>query len=380
MKIIDAKSYLVHPGPAMKNFLFIRLQTDNGIIGWGEAYTQADRDTQIESHVSQLSRYLEGRNPFHIRHFTQIAYEDFSNKRPSMDLNCAISGIEIAMWDIVGKALDQPIYNLLGGPVRQRFPLYANGWSEGSKSPDDYAEKSIKMVEKGFKSLKFDPFSGPWTEYPDIEVLENAKTVLNRVRDAVGPTINLLIEAHRRFAPMNAIRAAHMMEPFNPYWFEEPCSSDNITAIKEVRDNVSVPIVTGETLYARSNFRELFHQRAADIINPDICNTGGILEITQIAAMAEPYYVAVSPHGWNSTSIGAAAAIHASATMPNFLIYEYMVQAEEVSKHISRGYNEPEDGYYELPLSPGLGVSIDEMIINNYAYRQYPPRNLRTLQ
>ena len=170
------------------------------------------------------------------------------------------------------------------------------------------------------------------------------------------------------------------MGPFNPYWFEEPCPSDNIHAIKEVRDNISIPIVTGEALYTRKDFRELLNKRATDIINPDICNTGGILEITQIAAMAEPYYVAISPHGWNSTSIGAAAAIHASATMPNFIIYEYMIQVEEFSKHISNGYNEPEDGYFELPQSPGLGVSIDETIIKNYGYRQYPPRNLRTIK
>ncbi len=359
MKVSNVETFLWDPNSG-KNFLYVKIETDDGIFGWGEAYTQADRDIQVEAHVHQLARYLEGRDPFHIRQFLHVVHEDFATKRGGMDLHCAVSGIEIALWDIVGKALGRPIYDLLGGPVRPRLRLYANGWSGGS-TPSEIGERAAALVaERGFTALKFDPFPGPWTEYPSRQSLEHAVEVVKAVREAVGPDVELLIEVHRRLAPMNAIRVARQLEPLNPYWFEEPCPPDNIPAIKEVKEATTIPVVTGEALYTRKDFREVVETRAADIINPDICNTGGIWELTQIAAMAEPFYIGVSPHGWNSTSVGCAAAIHASAGMPNFLVYEYMVGVEQSSREVTMGYLEPEDGYIELPTGAGLGIDIDE--------------------
>ena len=380
MKISDVKVFTIHPGIG-KNLMFVRLQTDAGITGWGEAYTQSDRDTAIEAHINQLGRYLVDRDPFHIRHFTHIAYEEFASKRGGIDFYCAISGLEIAMWDIVGKALNQPLYNLLGGPVRPRIRLYANGWWQESQTPDDYAKEAQRTVDKlGFTALKFDPFDGPWRLYPTFEALEQAAAVVGAVREAVGPDIDLMIEVHRRLAPMNAIRAARMMEPYHPYWLEEPCPSENIRAIKEVKESTTIPVVTGEALYTRAAFREVLERRGADILNPDVCNTGGILELTQIAAMAEPYYVGISPHGWNSTSVAAAAAVHASAVMPNFLVYEYALSVEPVSRDISAKYLQAEGGYIELPTEPGLGVELDEAKLAKYPYQQFPPRPLRTVE
>ena len=160
------------------------------------------------------------------------------------------------MWDIVGKALDQPVYNLLGGPVRPRIKLYANGWSDGAETPDEYAAAALMTVrERGFSALKFDPFPGRWRLYPGREELEDAASVVGAVREAVGPKVELLIEAHRRLAPMNAIRVAKMLEPFNPYWFEEPCPAENIQALREVKDSTTIPVVTGEALYTRAAFR-----------------------------------------------------------------------------------------------------------------------------
>ena len=169
------------------------------------------------------------------------------------------------------------------------------------------------------------------------------------------------------------------MEKFNIYWFEEPCPPDNLRAIKEVKDSTSVPIVTGEALYTTHGFREAIENRTIDIINPDICNTGGILEITQIAAMAETQYIGVSPHGWNSTSVGFAAGIQASATMTNFLLYEYMVGVEKSSEDISIGYIKPEESYVELPTEPGIGIGIDEKKLTNYPYKKFPTRKIRDL-
>lgn len=378
MKITDVEVIKWHPGTG-KNFIYIKLSTDAGITGWGEAYSQADRDTQIEAHVDQLSRYLIDRDPFQIRHFMHVAHEDFATKRSAMDLHCALSGIEIAMWDIVGKATEQPVYNLIGGPVRPHIRVYANGWSK--IDGDETAQAAATLVEeRGFNALKFDPFPGPWREYVNRDELAEAASTVGKVREAVGPDVELLVEVHRRLAPMNAIRVAKEMEQYNPYWFEEPCPPDNIDAIKEVKQNTTIPVVTGEAHYTRNDFREIFDKRAVDIINPDICNTGGILEIIHIAAMAQPHYVGVSPHGYNSTSIGLAAGVHASANMPNFLIYEYFVNVEEVCRSFTTGYMDPHNSYIELPTAPGLGLEIDEAKLAQYRYRPFPPRGIRTVE
>ena len=380
MKITDVTTHLWNPGGG-KNFLYVKVQTDEGVHGWGEAYTQADRDKQVAAHITELARYIEGRDPFHIRHLLHIIREDFATKRGGMDLHCAVSGIEIALWDIVGKSLDRPVYDLLGGPVRPRLKLYANGWSGGAKTPEEHGQAAADIVEtRGFRALKFDPFPGPWMEYPDREVLDEAVRVVSAVREAVGPSVELLIEVHRRLAPMRAINVAKRLEEFNPYWFEEPCPPEDIAAIKEVKDNTTIPVVTGEALYTTLEFRDVCATRAVDIVNPDICNTGGIWEITKIAAMAQAYHIAISPHGWNSTGVGCAAAIQASAGMPNFIIYEYMVGVEAASREVTVGYLEPEDGYIELPTRPGLGVDVDEAALTAKPYKQLAARGIRTLQ
>lgn len=379
MKITNITPILLNPG-AGKNLLFVKVETDEGITGWGEAYTQADRDTAVAAHIEQMARYLVDRDPFHIRHFMQWVYEDFTTKRGGMDLWCAVSGIEIALWDIAGKAMDRPVHALLGGAVRPRIRVYANGWGGGSKTPEDYAKAAEGVVHRGFTAMKFDPFPGPWRPFVDHEELERAAAVVAAIREAVGPRVELLVEVHRRLAPMNAIRAGRLMEPHRPYWFEEPVPAENLPAMAEVKSALNIPIVTGEALYTRSAFREVFESRAADIINPDICNCGGILELTQIAAMAAPYQVGVSPHGWNSTAIGAAAAVQASAGISNFLMYEYMLHVEAFSQDISVKALVADGGYIELPDAPGLGVELDESKLERYPYRPFPPRAIRTVE
>ena len=379
MKITDIETFVVHP-PQGKNMLFVKLTTDNGIAGWGEAYTQTDRDTAAIAHIEQLGRYLEGRDPFNIRHWMNIAYEDFATKRGGMDLWCALSGIEIAMWDIVGKAVDQPVYNLLGGPVRPAIRLYANAWYGGAKTLEEWALAAKETTDKGFTALKFDPLPGPWRAYPNYGELEEAAAVVGAVRDAVGGEVELLIEIHRRLAPMNSIRFAHMIERYRPYWYEEPNPSEHVPALREVRDATDIPVVTGEALYTREEFRDVIDQRAVDILNPDICICGGILELVQIADMAAPHYMAVSPHGNNSTAVGLAAALQASAVMPNFLIYEYFVHNQEICDDISVKPLVPSGSYMELPTDPGIGIELDESKFAKYSGMQYPVRNLRTLE
>ena len=374
MKIDSIKTYLVDSGSA-KHWLFVKIETNEGIHGWGEAYTQLDRDRVIERQIVELSRYLVGCSPFDIKQFLFSAYTDFAGKRGSLELFCAISGLEQALWDIVGKAAGQPVYNLLGGRTRRRLRVYANGWG-GAQPPDELADRARAVVERGFTALKFDPFPGPWRAYIDRHEEEEAVDRVRAVREAVGPDVDILVEVHRRLAPMHAVRVARAMEPYAPFWFEEPVSARDLGALAEVRHAVNLPVVTGEELYTKNEFRDVFEQRAADILNPDVCNCGGILELREIGAMAEAYHVAMAPHNYNSTTIGLAATLHASAGMPNFLITEYFVNFEEVGKEIARQSLEVVDSFITLPDTPGLGIDLDEQALRQRPFRPRPLRDL----
>jgi galactonate dehydratase len=375
MKITAVKTFLINPG-ASKNWLFVKVETDEGVHGWGEAYTQLDRDKAIEVHIQQLGRYLIGRSPFNIKHFTFMAYTDFAGKRGAMDLYCAISGLEQALWDIVGKATGQPVYNLLGGVCRDKIRVYANGWGGGG-DPDEVARRAAEVVERGFTALKFDPFPGPWRTLIGRQAEQAAVERVKAVREAVGPEVEILVEVHRRLAPMHAIRVAEMMEPYAPFWYEEPVSARDLDGLAEAKRNIRLPVVTGEELYTKAEFRQVFEKRAADIINPDVCNCGGILELREIAAMAETYHIAVSPHNYNSTTLGLAATLHAAAGMPNFLITEYFVNFEAVGNEIAMEPFKVENSYITLPGRPGLGIELDETALARHPYRELPRRNLR---
>ena len=377
MKITDIRYHLIHPG-AGKNLCFVRIDTDEGIHGWGECYTQADRDVQITAHIDMLKRYLIGRDPTNIKHFMQMVYDDFAGRRGAMDLWCAVSGLEHAMWDILGKISGQPVYKLLGGPVRSKIRVYANGWGGGGWDSADLADRASQIVESGFTALKFDPIPGPWRTFVSKDVERQAVENVRAVRQAVGTDVDILVEMHRRLAPMHAVKIAREIEQYEPFWYEEPVLAENIDALASAKRNINIPVVTGEELYTKFEFREVFEKQAADIINPDVCNVGGILELKEIAAMAEPYFVVVSPHNYNSTTLGLAATINASATMPNFLITEYFVNFEELGRDIATQPFQVENGYINLPESPGLGIDLDEESLAKYPYQEFPKRTIRT--
>ena len=220
MKITSIECLPVYSG-WRKNFVFVRVETDDGVVGWGEAYSQYDRDRAIAAQVEELGRYLVGRDPFHIRHMMQITFDDYAQRRGSLELYCAMSGIEQALWDIAGKVTRQPVYNLLGGPCRSRIRVYANGWSYKMQLPDDYARGAEAVLKRGFNALKFDPIPGPWRTYIPKDHVRRAVKVTRAVRDTVGPNVDILIEVHRRLAPMHAIDLANALAEFEPYWFEE---------------------------------------------------------------------------------------------------------------------------------------------------------------
>ena len=374
--VTGIRHVLAHP-PARKNLLFVRLETDDGIYGWGECYTQGDRDQQIVAHLDQMERYVVGWDATQIKQFTDAMYNDFAARRGARDYYSAISGIEQALWDIAGKRLGVPVYELLGGACRERIRVYANGWAN-SQSHEHLAESAQAMVERGFTAMKFDPIPGPWRTLISTADEREAIERVRVVREAVGPDVEILVEIHRRLAPMHAVRLAREIEQYRPFWYEEPVLAENINALAAAKAEINIPVVTGEELYTKFEFREVFEQRAADIINPDVCNVGGILELKEIAAMAETYFVAVSPHNFNSTTVGLAATLQVSAMIPNFLITEFFVNLEEWGREVAVTPFEVVDGYIDLPRGPGLGIDLDEAALARYPYEQFPPRPVRT--
>jgi galactonate dehydratase len=365
---------LVNAGRS-KTFVFVKVETDDGLHGWGECFARADREQAIASHVRSMSRYIVGRSPFNIKHISQIMYLDYAGKRRGYDFTSALSGIEQALWDIIGKATNQPIYNLLGGPCRDKIRMYANGWSEGA-GPDTIGERACEMVERGFTALKWDPFPNPWRTYISRKQEQMAIDSVRAVREAVGPEVDLLIEVHRRLAPTHALRVAEAIEEYDPFWYEEPTHTENLDNVAAMRLRTRMPVVVGEDLYAKTEYRQCFEKQAADIINPDVSCVGGILELKEIAAMAEPYDVVVSPHG-AGVMVGLAATIQASAVMTNFLITDYYVPTEAIAAEIMRPAFVVKDSYIDLPTAPGLGIDLDEAAMARHEYAALPPRTFR---
>jgi len=380
MKIARIETFLFDPGLA-KNLLFCRVETESGVHGWGEAYVTPGKEQVIEHLLQVMAKYMIGRSAHSIRHSAQVIFDDFAMRRASLDLLSAWSAIEIAMWDIVAKAAGQPLYNLLGGPSRERVKVYANGWSSGTDPIEANLERALKVKEAGFTALKWDPFPGPWRNFIHREDEDHVVRYVRRMREALGPDFGLLVEVHRRLAPMHAIRIGRRLAEFDIGWYEEPCLCDNIELVAEVRRAMpGVPIVTGEAIYSKEGFAQALNARAADIINPDICNCGGISAMLDIAAMAQPHAVAMAPHNYNSTLVGLAATVQLSAVIPNFWLAECFVNLKPACDEIAIQPLVVKDSFVELPTTPGHGIDIDVAKLRAKPYRDMGTRAGKSLR
>ncbi|WP_326540624.1 mandelate racemase/muconate lactonizing enzyme family protein [Pseudorhodoferax sp.] len=367
MKITSVQFFPVDPGFRSRTWLFVKVMTDAGVHGWGEAYTLRGRDSAVTGLIAELGEACVGRNPFDIKHFLQVVQDDYAQRRSSFELYCAQSAIEQALWDIAGKACGQPVYNLLGGRCRERVRVYANGWSDHCKTPAEYADAAAAVVAQGFDAIKLSPLPGAWrTQVPRAHE-KQVVAVVAAVREAVGPSVDILLDMLRRLNAGAAIRLGRELLPYDLHWYEEPCLAENLDAVAEVRRAVGTPVVTGETLYGKAAFVPVFEKRAADILNPDICNVGGILELREIAAMAEPHYMAISPHNFNSTTVALNATVHAAAGMPNFTLTEYYLPFARFAERICPGQLLPRGGHLDLPTAPGLGIELDEEALRRHA-------------
>jgi galactonate dehydratase len=368
MKIARIETFLFDPGLA-KNLLFCRVETESGLHGWGEAYVTPGKEAVLEHLLGVMAKYMIGRSAFNIRHTAQVIFDDFAMRRASLDLMSAWSAIEIALWDIVAKHAGLPLYNLLGGASRERVKVYANGWSSGTEPIEKNLERALKVKEMGYTGLKWDPFPGPWRNFIYREDEDHVVNYVKQMRQTLGPDFTLLVECDRRLAPMHAIRIGQRLREYDIGWYEEPCLCDNIELVAEVRRALPMPIVTGEAIYSKEGFAQALAARAADIINPDICNCGGISAMLDIAAMAQPHAVAISPHNYNSTLVGLAATVQLSAMIPNFWIAECFINLKPACDEIAITPLTMQDSFVDLPTSPGIGIDLDVARLRAKPYR-----------
>jgi len=362
MKIVELKTYLV--GCGGRNWLYVKVCTDEDIEGVGEAYSVGPDEATVAV-IQDFERWLVGKNPMDIERLWQMMY-NFSRFPGGSVVNSAISGIEQALWDIVGKSCDMPVHNLLGGRCRDKVRVYTH---VGGRTVDELVENAVKTVKKGYTSIKMPPQPLGSHLMRRQRLYKEVKARVEAVREAVGDDIDICLDAHAKiFEPAEAAAIGQAVEEYKPLFLEEPLRPENIDALAKLSSHLNVPIATGEQLYTKFQFRELLEKQAADIIQPDICCAGGLLETKKIAAMAEAYYVSVAPHNPMSP-VATVANVHLAASLPNFLILEYIPDNRPPRSEVVKEPLQVEDGYIVPPSGAGLGIELNEK-----AFDKYPPK------
>ncbi len=365
MKISKVETIVI--GTQWRNLSVVKVSTDEGLTGLGEVRMVGHTGALIGYLEEGAPRHILGLDPFETEKLVRnLMRDDYA--RVGEVVMSGISALEIACLDIKGQALGVPIYELLGGKVRDRIPAYANGWYTVERTPEEFQKAAKKVLAKGYRALKFDPFGPGHYELSREERLRSVSLV-EAVRDSVGPEIDILIEMHGRFTPAQAIRISRDLEPFDPAWIEEPVPPENLAALKKVADRVNIPVATGERIHSRYDIRELFELQACDILQIDVTHFGGLGEAKKVAGWAEAYYMMMAPHNVGGP-IGTMANLHLVSTLSNFKIQEHFNDfADSWVKEIEQGMPEldPSDGCFPLPTKPGLGITLDEV-----AAREHP--------
>lgn len=372
MKVTGVETLVLDNAPPYRGgrkFLFLKLQTDEGIVGLGERVSGGvtDLGPQVALLRHLVERFVVGENPFQVERIWQRMFAATHDYRhPGMDRTPAISAIEIALWDIIGKATGQPIYNLLGGQYHEKLRAYAYMPAEGVwENPEKAGDIARKLVAEGFTACKIDPFSPLFPLPRDIPLkdLKHAAQIFRHIRDAVGDELEVGIGTHGQFSTAGAIRAAKVFEEYEPMWFEEPVPPEMVEEMARVARQTSIPIASGERLATKYEFAALIEKQAAGIIQVDVGQCGGILEAKKIAAIAEAHHALIAPHMYVGP-IAAAAAIQLDTCSPNFMIQEFNVGPlhEEL-------FVEPitvVDGYITPPTGPGLGLVLNDEVVKRH--------------
>lgn len=371
MKITDLTTFTVYA--FRTNFVFVRLETDEGVSGVGEG-TLEYKEHALLGALEDIRRVLLGQDPREVERICHELCRD-SYWRTGPVLQSALSAVNIALWDIKAKLCSVPLYELLGGRVRDRVRMYANGWFSGAREPEEFAAAAKAAAALGVTALKWDPFGRAYLHL-DRQELNRSVEIVEAVRGAVGNDVDLLIECHGRFDIATGIRIAHAMKPYDPMFIEEPTPPDSLDALAEVRRNAPVPIAAGERIYAPAQFREFLDKGCADYAQPDVSHCGGISAVMKMAAMAESHYVALAPHN-PSGPVANAATLHLAASLPGFRILEIMLTDVKWRSELTDERVVFEEGCIRIPEGPGLGLSLREDACRRYPFQPVDLRHYK---
>lgn len=380
MKLKEIKTFVVgNPPPHYggQYFIFVKLTTDDGIEGVGEVYTATFSPHVVEAMISDVfEKHFLDADPFHIERLFRRVYGRGYTHRPDISLMSVFSGLETACWDIVGKAVGKPVYELLGGKVHERLRSYTYIYPREGEDESVYhdadlaAERALEYVDMGFTAIKFDP-AGPYSVYdgrqPSLTELDRSERFVKTIRSAVGNKADLLFGTHGQFTASGAIRLAKRLEPSDPLWFEEPMPPDNPKEMARVASQTSIPVATGERLTTKHEFARVLECQAASILQMALGRVGGLLEGKKIASMAETYHALIAPHLYCGPIEGAANAQLATCT-PNFLILESIERWQGFHADILKQPMRWEDGYVLPSDEPGIGVELNEKVAEAYPY------------
>ena len=373
MKLTDLEIFVVAPpapGWGGRYWIFTRLTTDNGIVGYGECYASTVGPKAMRAVIEDVfERHMLGSNPEDIELMYRRAYSAGFTQRPDPTVMGAFSGLEIACWDILGKARNRPVWALLGGRMNERIRSYTYLYPEPHQdaaefwvNPDWQAAEAARCVALGFTAVKFDP-AGPYTirggHEPAMSDISRSVTFCKAIRAAVGDRADLLFGTHGQFSTPGAIRMGRELEPFNPLWYEEPIPPDNLLEFAEVARQVRIPLATGERLTTKTEFGMLLRAGGVKILQPALGRVGGIWEAKKIAAIAEIYNAEMAPHLY-AGPVEWAANIHFATSIPNLLIAETIQTGGEFHLKLIKHTIQWEDGYIIPPEAPGLGIEFDE--------------------
>lgn len=396
MQITNIRSWIVkipwddNPGagvvrvPIERAFIFVQVDTDAGITGWGEVTTYPGpvANRAVAAYIDQIGSWLKGENPENIEAIWHKIFRGLTYVGTRGATTAAISAIDIALWDIRGKVLNLPIYQLLGGPVRESIAMYCHPY--GSTSPEGIAAAAKEIVASGFQAFKMDPMIHNLhvgnAGYLDGEIAPHAEAaaieILAAAREAAGPATEILIDAHGLYNVPTAVRLANKMAAYNIHWFEEPVPPESWKALKQVKEQVATPICTGERLHTRWEFVPIFENGLADFVMPDVTWTGGISELKKIATMAEAYYIPISPHD-ASGPVNVIAGAQVMMTVPNF--YKLEVHRYDLSSY-NVLLDQPLDvrnGHLFVPNRPGLGIELNLDTLQKYEVDAENASNVR---
>ena len=355
-------------GTSWRNLIFLKVSTDEGLVGFGECTTQNREEGVLGYLPGAVRRHVLGSDPFNIEDLWLRMYRnDFW--RGGVIATSVMSGIEVACWDIIGKAVGQPVWRLLGGQCHDKIKAYANAWYTVERTPQEFAQRVKVVLEKGYKALKVDPFGPGAMELSRAEKIRSVELVA-AIRDAVGPDVEIFVEMHGRFSAATAIDIARMLEPYQPGWIEEPCPPEDIPSLQKVAAQVGIPVATGERYFTHHGFREVLESGATDILQPDIIHAGGILDMKKISAMADARSMMLAPHNSNGP-VCTAASVHFDFCTTNIKVQECFDDfSESWVVDAVPGTPRPVDGYFHLPQGPGLGISLNEDLIKEHPFKE----------